>query len=197
MAYSDRFEKALVFAAQIHRDQVRRGSNVPYVNHLLAVASIVGEAGGTEDQVIAGLLHDAIEDCIGEIPDIRAKIAEDFGEAVLHMVEACTDADTDPKPPWRPRKEAYLAHLLALPSDAPALLVSLADKIHNSGSILRDYRQVGDALWDRFRGKRDGTLWYYTELARVFVQLKPGPQADELAGIVAKISALAMSDDMD
>lgn len=193
MAYSERFDQALAFAARIHRDQVRKGGNVPYVTHLLAVASIVGEAGGTEDQVIAALLHDAIEDCIGEIPDIREQIADRFGEAVLEIVEGCTDADTVPKPPWRPRKEAYLAHLRAQSPHADVLLVSLADKIHNAGTILRDYREVGDEIWERFNGKRDGTLWYYGEVSAAFTALKPGPLADKLASIMENIEELVGS----
>jgi len=190
MSYSERFDKALTFAARIHRDQVRRGSLVPYVNHLLAVAAIVGEAGGTEDQVIGALLHDAIEDCIGEIPDIREQIAQRFGEGVLQIVEACTDADTLPKPPWRSRKEVFLAHLQTTPPGAPALLVSLADKLHNADAILRDYRQVGEALWERFNGKREGTLWYYTQLSESFKTLQPGPLAEELASTLRTIREL-------
>jgi len=201
MPYSERFENALVFAARIHKDQVRKGANVPYVTHLLGVASIVGEAGGTEDQVIAGLLHDAIEDCIADIPDIREQLRSKFGAKVLEIVEGCTDADTLPKPPWRGRKEDYIAHLRALPPDSDVLLVSLSDKIHNATAIRRDYRNIGDALWDRFTGKREGTLWYYTELAATFAAhaaaaAKPGlgssPLADlapELASIVKSIKA--------
>jgi (p)ppGpp synthase/HD superfamily hydrolase len=191
MAYSDRFNEALVFAARIHKDQVRKGADVPYITHLLAVASIVGEAGGTEDQVIAGLLHDAIEDCIAALPDIREQLANRFGEAVLTLVEGCTDSDTLPKPPWRARKEAYLDHLRGLPPNADVLLVSLSDKIHNAGSILRDYRQIGEPLWERFNGKREGTLWYYTELAHTFATQSPGPLADELTSIVRTLIELA------
>jgi len=183
-AYSERFENALVFAARVHKDQVRKGANVPYVTHLLAVASLVGEAGGAEDQVIAGLLHDAIEDCIADMPDIRTQIAERFGTHVLDLVVGCTDTDVLPKPPWRPRKEAYIAHLRGLPPDSDILLVSPT-------SILRDYREIGDALWDRFTGKREGTLWYYSELADTFAVLYPGPLAQELCSIVRTIGDLA------
>ncbi len=191
MAYSARFEEALVYAARIHADQVRKGSGVPYVTHLLGVASLVGEAGGSEDQVIAGLLHDAIEDCIGTHPDIREQLATRFGKDVLAMVEACTDTDRIPKPPWRERKEAYLAHLRARAPDNPALLVSLADKLHNARSILRDYGDVGERLWDRFNGGREGSLWYYSALAAAFTELQPGPLSHELSRVVSEISALA------
>jgi (p)ppGpp synthase/HD superfamily hydrolase len=191
MSYSERFDAALAYAARIHRDQVRKGSGVPYVTHLLAVAALVGEAGGSEDQVIAALLHDAIEDCVAEIPDIREQLAARFGSAVLDMVEACTDTDEVPKPPWRPRKEAYLARLRAEPPGAPALLVSLADKLHNATTIRRDLQVVGDAFWERFRGGREGTIWYYTAVAEAFAALTPGPLADELVAVTEEIGCLA------
>lgn len=168
MTYSDRFTDALVYAAELHATQRRKGSETPYIHHLLAVASLVGESGGSEEQVVAALLHDAIEDCITAVPDIREQISARYGDEVLAIVESCTDADTHPKPPWRARKEQYIARLREKPPGSPALLVSCADKLHNARSILRDYRVVGEDLWSRFRGGRDGTLWYYAELADVF-----------------------------
>lgn len=191
--YTERFDRALVYASQVHRLQIRKGSGVPYVNHLLAVASLVGENGGTEDQVIGGLLHDSIEDCIGEVPDIREQLADRFGGEVLQIVEDCTDADTLPKPPWRDRKEAYIERLLAKPAGTPSLLVSLADKTHNSRSILRDYKRIGDELWNRFRGGRDGTLWYYRELADAFADKELGPLAFEFSSVVSSIHRRAES----
>ena len=185
--YGPRFEDALVYAAQAHRAQIRKGSGVPYVTHLLAVAAIVGERGGGEDEVIAALLHDAVEDQGGQarLDDIRAR----FGDAVAEIVWGCTDADTFPKPPWRARKEVYVAHLAgATPS---IRLVSSADKLHNARSILADLRTGGPALWDRFTGGRDGTLWYYRTLADTFLRLSPGPLADELARTVAEIERVA------
>ncbi len=187
MPYTTRFDDALVFASDLHRHQTRKGTDIPYVTHLLAVAALVGTHGGTEDQVIGGLLHDAIEDCIAHVPDVRARIDERFGPDVLAIVEACTDADTDPKPPWRARKEAYLAHLRQANRDAPFLLVSLADKVHNARSIVADLRTVGDALWDRFNAGRDGSLWYYASLAETFGTRHPGPRADELADLVRRM----------
>ena len=180
-----------MYASQIHRRQARKGSGVPYINHLLAVASLVGENGGTEDQVIGGLLHDAIEDCIGAIPDIREQIAARFGDPVLQIVEDCTDADEVPKPPWRDRKEAYLQRLSQKSPDNPSLLVSLADKTHNSRSILRDYRSIGDELWDRFRGGRDGTLWYYRSLADIFAAKRSGALVDDFRRTVVAIEQAA------
>jgi (p)ppGpp synthase/HD superfamily hydrolase len=176
-----RFDDALAFASRLHRGQVRKGSGTPYIAHLMSVSALVLEHGGSEDQAIAGLLHDAAEDQGGAetLEAIRAR----FGEAVARIVADCTDAWESPKPPWRARKRAYIA---ALPDKDPAsLLVSLADKTHNARAILGDYRELGDALWDRFAGKKDGTLWYYHSLAAAFRQLHPGPLADELARTVA------------
>lgn len=189
MSYSERFEEALVFAHELHRDQVRKGSGVPYVTHLLGVASLVGENGGSEDQVIGALLHDAIEDCIDDHPGVRETIESRFGSEVLEIVEACTDADTIPKPPWKERKVQYLERLRGKPSSSPALMVSKADKLHNLRSIVRDYESLGDELWDRFRGGRDGTLWYYTELAAIYRELAPGPMERELSRLVIQLTA--------
>jgi (p)ppGpp synthase/HD superfamily hydrolase len=178
-----RFDDALVYASDLHRAQVRKGASVPYVSHLMAVAAIVLEQGGDEDQAIAGLLHDAVEDQGGEptFREIRAR----FGDGVAQIVADCTDAWGEPKPPWRERKEIYIAHL---PSTSPrSLLVSLADKTHNAQSVLRDYDVLGDALWDRFKGGKAGTLWYYRTLSRVFDELLPGPLATELHKTVAAL----------
>ena len=143
---SEKFDDALAYAARLHRQQTRKGSAIPYVAHLLAVCSLVIEHGGSEDQAIAALLHDAAEDQGGEtiLGEIRAR----YGPAVAEIVADCTDAWTEPKPAWRPRKEAYLAALPSKPRGS--LLVSLADKTHNAGAILGDYRRMGEALWDRF-----------------------------------------------
>jgi (p)ppGpp synthase/HD superfamily hydrolase len=164
MAYSQRFEDALVLAHQLHADQVRKGTTIPYIGHLLAVTSIVIENVGTEDEVIAALLHDAIEDAGGD--SIRHVIRERFGENVLEIVDGLTDTDQTPKPPWRARKEAYIAHLSEASSSV--LLVSLADKIHNAQSVLRDVQNEGASVWKRFTGGKDGSLWYYRALVEAF-----------------------------
>jgi len=164
MSYSTRFDDALVYASGLHREQTRKGSGIPYVNHLLGVAALVGEAGGSEGQVIAALLHDAVEDQ-GGLP-VLDKIRRRFGGAVAEMVESCTDSVESPKPPWRPRKEAYVAHVAH--ADPDALLVSIADKLYNSRTILFTLRTEGDAFWDRFTGKKDGSLWYYRALVTAF-----------------------------
>jgi (p)ppGpp synthase/HD superfamily hydrolase len=184
MPLSERFDDALVYASRLHRTQIRKGSGIPYVSHLLAVCSLVIEHGGSEDQAIAALLHDAAEDQGGEarLNEIRAL----YGAAVAEIVADCTDSWTEPKPPWRPRKAAYLA---ALPSKRPAsLLVSLADKTHNAGAILGDYQVLGGALWDRFTGGRDGTIWYYRSLSAVFDTAMPGALAAQLSRTVARFA---------
>lgn len=184
MTYSTRFDEALSWAAELHRHQLRKGKDVPYINHLLGVASLVGANGGDEDQVIAALLHDAIEDCVAEVPDIADQIEARFGPDVLHIVEGCTDAYEDPKPAWKERKQAYLKHLRELPDDSPVLLVSLADKVHNARAIVADLHQVGDQLWDRFNGKYEGSLWYYNTLATIFDEKLPSYLSGELRSLV-------------
>ncbi|MGH3089913.1 MAG: HD domain-containing protein [Rubrobacteraceae bacterium] len=185
MAYTERFEEALAHAARLHRKQTRKGSETPYINHLLAVAAIVGENGGTEDEVIAALLHDAIEDT-GET---KESLADRFGADVTEIVEGCSDADAIPKPPWRARKETYIAHVK---SASPSVrFVSSADKLHNARAILADYRVAGEELWDRFRGGREGTLWYYRTLVEAYKNAGSTPIIEELDRVVTEIEHLA------
>ena len=185
---SHRFQDGLVFAATLHNSQVRKGTTIPYISHLLAAVSIVLENGGTEDEAIAALLHDAVEDAGGD--PIRQVIRDRFGDHVLAIVEGCTDTDLTPKPPWRARKEAYLAHLSEASSSV--LLVSLADKIHNAGSILRDLRNEGDSVWSRFTGGREGSLWYYRALVEAFrAREQFATLVDELDGVVNEMEQLA------
>jgi (p)ppGpp synthase/HD superfamily hydrolase len=148
------------------------------------------EAGGDDDQAIAALLHDAAEDHGGRrrLDDIRQR----FGERVATIVEGCTDSLDEPRPPWRQRKERYLDHLRKAPGEV--LLVALADKLHNARSVLRDYRQHGDAVWSRFSGGRDYATWYLANLARLFADRCPGPMADELDMVVRETVALLASD---
>ena len=185
LPYTEKFDRALLHAANLHRDQTRKGTGVPYVTHLLAVASIVGENNGTEDEVIAALLHDAPEDAGGEAQ--LAEIRTRFGDGVADIVAGCTDTYEDPKPPWHDRKEAYLGHLAEAPSSVR--LVSAADKLHNARSVLSDYRAVGENLWDRFNGGRDGTLWYYRAVADALAG--DGQVADELGRVVADLERAA------
>ena len=183
----ERYGEALVYAHRLHREQRRKGTAIPYISHLLSVSALVIEHGGDEDQAIAGLLHDAAEDQGGV--DTLAEIQRRFGPGVAAIVSDCTDAWTEPKPPWRARKEAYLAALPSKP--ARSLLVSLADKTHNAEAILADWRQLGDALWPRFTGGREGSLWYYRALAETFATASPGPLADRLGRAVAALDAAA------
>jgi (p)ppGpp synthase/HD superfamily hydrolase len=170
-----RFSEALSFAASIHSGQRRKGTQIPYVAHVLGVASLALEYASDEDEGIAALLHDAIEDAPAALgPDkagaVRAWIRLKFGERVLEIVEGCTDTDEDPKPPWRTRKEQYIARIA---HEGPSvLLVSMADKLHNVRALERDYRAVGDALWGRFNpeARRDGTLGYYRGLVTAYAE---------------------------
>lgn len=180
-----RLVDATSFALTIHARQTRKGSGVPYIAHLLGVASLVMEHGGDEEQAIAGLLHDAIEDA-GAHQD--AIIADRFGARVAGIVRACTDADTMPKPPWQARKEAYIAHLDSVGADA--LLVSAADKLYNARAICTDLRAHGLSVYDRFKGGRDGTLWYYQTLSAAFSRLLPGALAADLAEAVGEMTRL-------
>jgi hypothetical protein len=191
MSEGRRLGQALAWADELHADQRRKGSDVPYVAHLLAVAALVLEAGGSEDEAIAALLHDAAEDQGGRA--LLAEIEQRFGPRVASIVEACSDS-LEPrgaaKAPWRERKEAYLAHL-ARERDDGALLVSLADKLANAGAILRDLRDpaVGDGVFDRFNGGREGTLWYYRALADTFARLRPRwLLTHELEHVVAELA---------
>ena len=177
MKLTGRFDQAVRFARELHATQDRKGGTIPYLAHLLAVSSLVLEDGGDEDEAIAALLHDAVEDQGGEAT--RERIEELFGVRVAGIVEECSDTDEEPKPPWRERKEAYIEHL---PGASPgALRVSLADKLHNARAILADLREVGPALWERFNTKSgEDQGWYYEELAQAFERHHPGPMAREL-----------------
>jgi (p)ppGpp synthase/HD superfamily hydrolase len=185
---TDRFDRALLYATQVHGGQVRKGTSVPYVAHLLAVAATVLEYGGDEDMAIAGLLHDAAEDQGGarRLDDIHNR----FGERVAAIVRSCSDSLVEAgeaKEEWRARKERYLRHLESC--DGDTLLVSLADKAHNARSILRDLRksEIGRAVWQRFKRGSEDQLWYYGALAAAYRRLLPGQLAEELAEIVEHI----------
>ncbi len=180
---TDRFSDALAYAEEVHRQQKRKGTEVPYVAHLLAVCALVLEHGGNEEQAIVALLHDAVEDQGGlaRLKEIREK----FGDRVADMVAACSDAVNSPKPPWDQRKQKYLA--LLAEHDPAVRLVSCADKLHNACAILRDYQSVGDEVWKRFKGGKQGTLWYYRSLADRYQDLKVGPMAVELKRVVTRL----------
>ena len=187
-----RFLRAFEFAAQKHAGQLRKASTIPYIAHLMGVASLVLEAGGDEYLAIAALLHDVVEDC-GGAPMLK-EIGRRFGTRVAHVVEGCTDADTYPKPPWRERKEKYIRQLKT--ADADPRLVSAADKLNNLRSILSDYRAVGESVWSRFNGGREGTLWYYRTLRDVFLRQKRNRITRELELAVIELDRLAGENDV-
>jgi GTP pyrophosphokinase len=183
MLLTPRYREALSFACTLHENQTRKGSGVPYVSHLLWVSATILDHGGDEDQAVAGLLHDAVEDQGGlaVADDIRAR----FGDRVVRIVLECSDSHGDPKPPWRDRKEAYVAAISTKSRDA--LLVTAADKLHNARSILRDFDAIGDALWPRFTGGREGSLWHYRAVSDALAAAFPGRLSRELADVVSEI----------
>lgn len=190
MAFSERFDDALVYAAHIHAEQRRKGSGAPYIAHLLGVTSIVIEHGGNEDEAIGALLHDAVEDQGGQrrLDEIRHL----FGDEVARIVAGCSDSDTLPKPPWRERKERYLAHLPM--ASRSVQLVSAADKLYNARSILDDYYALGGEVWDRFSGGRDGTLWYYRSVIRSLSRLQESALVEHLERTVAELERLVFEE---
>ena len=187
MILSNRFSEALTYAAELHATQIRKGSGVPYIAHLLGTASIALEYGANEDEAIAALLHDAIEDQGG--PTTREAIRQRFGDTVTAIVDGCTDSDATPKPPWRDRKQAYIDRI---PTACHSVrLVSAADKLYNVRSILKDSRQVGDSVWERFKGGKDGSLWYYRSLVEAFRQAELTPLVEELDRTVLELEQFA------
>jgi (p)ppGpp synthase/HD superfamily hydrolase len=177
----------------LHATQVRKQTDIPYISHLIGVAGIVLEYGGGRDEAIAALLHDSIEDQAreyGGAQKLRADIRATFGERVLDIVEGCTDADVEPKPPWQARKEAYLKHLEEV--DDATRLVSCADKLHNARAIVADLRVMGNALFERFNAPKPkaDTLWYYRALANIFIKQGPARLAAELGRTVDEMERL-------
>ncbi len=168
MLLTFRFQGALCYAFALHNEQSRKGTDpsIPYFSHLIAVTSIVLDNGGNEDEAIAALLHDAVEDQ-GGMPTL-CKIQQLFGNNVAEIVDGCTDSHSNPKPPWEERKVKHLARLQTAPPSV--ILVSIADKLHNASSVLRDYEQKGDLVWERFKGGKSGTLWHHRELLKIFHQ---------------------------
>src|SRR6202162_3947702 len=182
-----RFEEGVLFAKRKHDGQTRKATAVPYIAHLLSVAGLVLEGGGDEDLAIAALLHDVVEDC-GGAPMLK-EVRRRFGSRVAKIVDGCTDSDIDPTPPWRGRKETYLRHLQS--ADAETRLVSAADKLNNARSILSDYREVGESIWARFNGGREGTIWYYRALVQEFKRSKPNRLMRELELLVQELEMRA------
>jgi len=187
-ALGPRFRDALAYAAEVHADQRRKGNDVPYVAHLLAVASTVIEAGGSEDQAVAALLHDTLEDHPDKVN--RAGLSARFGEEVARIVVACSDTEVEPKPPWHERKQAYLARLPH--EDDAVLLVSLADKLHNATALRRDLEREGPATLHRFHAGAEDQLWYHRSLAAVFTErLTEEPVAGLVREYVVTVDRIA------
>lgn len=182
-----RLQKAFRYAADQHAGQTRKQTAVPYLSHLMAVASLVLEGGGDEDMAIAALLHDVVEDC-GGMPRLR-EVRKMFGARVAKIVEGCTDSFVDPKLPWIVRKKEYLKRLRH--EDAETRLVSASDKLHNVRTVIADYRQDGESIWKRFSGGRDGTLWYYRALCDEFQRSKANRISRELAIVVRELEKAA------
>ena len=187
MRLSPQFEKALIYATRIHGGKLRKKTRIPYIGHILGVTAIALEYGANETEAIAALLHDAVEDCGGakRLRDIERK----FGKKVARIVEGCTDTLQTPKPPWRERKENYIAHLKR--ASASTRLVSAADKLHNTRAILHNLRQKGDNLWSRFNGGKEGALWYYRSLVSAFREHGSNELIEELDRVVTEIERSA------
>jgi (p)ppGpp synthase/HD superfamily hydrolase len=187
--FSSRFIAALGYAARLHARQVRKRTERPYIGHLLSVTSIVIEYGGDEQMAIAALLHDAVEDQGGK-PRLR-EIRRKFGKHVAHIVDGCTDSYTVPKPPWMERKRAYVARVAG--KSAEVRMVSAADKLSNVRETLHDFRVHGDSVFDRFAGKKEGTLWYYRALVNEFRKVGNTPLVEELDRVVTELESLSRS----
>lgn len=183
---SIRFVEALVYALGLHRRQKRKLLDVPYATHLMSVASIALEYGASEDEAIAALLHDAVEDQGGE--STYRTIHRRFGVTIADIVHECTDSYGEPKPPWRERKEAYLRRLAQASSSAR--LVKAADTLDNCRSLTHAYRRRGESVWNHFRGGRDGTLWYFRQTVETLKSFPPHPLVEELDRTVAQLAHL-------
>lgn len=193
MSLSARFTAAFAFSAELHARQKRKSTAIPYMAHLMAVCALVLEHGGDEDEGVAALLHDALEDQAehwGGPEQMKKHIRDRFGEKVLQIVQDCTDADAIPKPPWKRRKTAYLERLTTAPPGT--LRVSAADKLHNARSILSDLREIGPEVWDRFTAPKDDQLWYYKSLVQILKERAPCPAlVAELERVVDEIERLS------
>jgi (p)ppGpp synthase/HD superfamily hydrolase len=186
--YTHRIVEAFAFTYDLHRTQVRRGSHVPYITHLMGVASIVGRHGGSEDQFIAALLHDAVEDQGGG--ETLARIREKFGDTVARYVEGCSDSYGEPKPPWEERKERFIEKTRS--ADPDLKLIIAADKMHNARSIVSDLYERGNVVWKMFNGGRDNTLWYYAQMVDALGMGWVHPLLRELVHEVDRLHRLAM-----
>jgi (p)ppGpp synthase/HD superfamily hydrolase len=187
MILTSKFDQALSYAATVHREQIRKGTGIPFMAHVLGVAAIALEFGADEEETIAALLHDAVEDGGGlsRLEDIRCR----FGGRVAEIVAGCTDSELIPKPPWRVRKKAYLEHLQQAPSSTR--LVSASDKLHNVRTIKRLYRLMGESFWNRLEGGKAGRLWYYRAVVDTLRSIESTALGEELDREVSDLEELA------
>ncbi len=185
--FTDRLDEAFALARELHGKQFRKGTKIPYLTHLMAVASLVIENGGSETEAIAALLHDAAEDQGGKatLEEIRKR----FGEEVASIVDGCTDTYEHPKPDWMLRKKEYLEHLRAASSSVK--LVAAADKLHNARSMLADYRVIGEKLWKRFNAPKEDLFWYYRKAVAMLTSGGPKPLVAELDRVVTELERLS------
>lgn len=186
---TERFSRALTLANELHAGHLRKGTSIPYASHLLAVTSLVLEQGGNEDEAIAALLHDVIEDRAdvhGGAITLRARLRAECGDHVVTLIDGCTDAETTPKPPWRERKLAHLHHLATAPTAVLSIVV--ADKLHNARCTLAELEQSGPSVWNRFKTGREGTLWNMGEVLTILKSCLPGPMTHEFGRIVGQLS---------
>ncbi|MCP4185650.1 MAG: HD domain-containing protein [Hyphomicrobiales bacterium] len=186
---NERFANALSYTTKLHCSQARKGTSIPYMTHLMAVCSLVLEHGGDEDEAIAALLHDAVEDQGGE--PVLQEINNLFGDKVAQIVKDCSDTDIEPKPRWKKRKEDYIAHLSHVTPSV--LLVSCCDKLHNANAILNDYREIGDEIWERFNAGKKDQLWYYNQLVSAFRAREKDLSGSLIQKLEATISNLSKS----
>jgi (p)ppGpp synthase/HD superfamily hydrolase len=187
MQLTPKFEDALVWATQLHGGEERRKTKIPFIGHLLGVTAIALEYGANETEAIAALLHDAVE--AGDGAERQREIEKRFGEKVGEIVAGCTDSAESPKPPWRERKEEYIAHLRD--ASASTRLVSASYKLHNARAIVHNLRVDGAEVWSRFKAGKEGPLWYYRALVDAFRAHGESPLIDELARAVSKMEELA------
>jgi (p)ppGpp synthase/HD superfamily hydrolase len=198
IVFSERFDDALAFTHQLHRRQIRKTSGVPYIAHPMSVAALVIEDGGSEDEAIAALLHDSLEDQGRHYPGGVAQLAQDigarFGEEVLRIVQACTErtseeeaAIRDKRERWRAHKRAYFEQIRE--AGASVRRVSCADSLHNTRTLVKDYRQMGDRIWTRFMTRSgDDQVWAYRSAAEAFLRAGTGPMAEELMNVVNQLA---------
>ena len=185
-----RFGDAVTYACAAHAQQIRKGTAIPYVAHLLGVASIALEFGGNEDEAVGAILHDVVEDCGGKprLEEVRSM----FGATVATIVEGCTDTDVPPKTSWQVRKETYINHLAH--ASASTRLVAASDKLYNARAIIHDLRIIGDKVWSRFTGDKAGSLWYYRALVDAFKAHGSNALIKELDRVVTEMEQLASND---